>query len=287
MPTAPPFVRCGICLETFSTADASPLACGHRFCSGCLTLCQQLVTCPMVGCIAPRNPEVLVDEMDQEEDAANELGERMNRIGLGRLPAMLQLEERQRCEGRRGRFQCVNAARMTLLDCRHLVCFDCLSKSVLAATATHERPRCPLPRCTNRLTKSELKRISERVHTIHDTCVRLMDVAIDAGNEPKPLAKDEIRVFCSVYNSDQATRAITLPKNCTIGDMISALFQIQRVDRNRNAATASVFIRLSSESAKARYELLNPKVVGKKLLREANINDKAHLVLDLNNEIPK
>uniref|UniRef100_A0A914S9U8 Zinc finger C3HC4 RING-type domain-containing protein n=1 Tax=Parascaris equorum TaxID=6256 RepID=A0A914S9U8_PAREQ len=48
---------------------------------------------------------------------------------------MLQLEERQRCDGRRGAFACVNAARMTLNDCCHRLCFDCLSSRIKAAIA--------------------------------------------------------------------------------------------------------------------------------------------------------
>lgn len=34
-----------------------------------------------------------------------------------------------------GAFACVNSARMTLMDCRHRLCFDCLTSRINVAVA--------------------------------------------------------------------------------------------------------------------------------------------------------
>lgn len=87
--------RCVICLDVFLYAETQQLTCEHRFCSTCLGLCPNLPTCPMPGCSALRNAELLVDEVDDQEDGEEGgFNDRLMRISVG--ANTLQLEERQR-----------------------------------------------------------------------------------------------------------------------------------------------------------------------------------------------
>lgn len=78
------------------------------------------------------------------------------------------------CDVIRGIFQCVNVARVTLADCHHRVCFDCLAKRITTADALDERPRCPFSRCANYLAGSEVLHVAEKVLTIRPLLPRVM-----------------------------------------------------------------------------------------------------------------
>ncbi|VDO94628.1 unnamed protein product [Heligmosomoides polygyrus] len=78
--------------------------------------------CPAPACSGTRSSDVIVDEM---------AGNTTTQISFGsHTLSVLDLDERQRCEARRGAFLCVNTARMRLINCRHRICYDCLSQKI-------------------------------------------------------------------------------------------------------------------------------------------------------------
>jgi hypothetical protein len=90
---------------------------------------------------------------------------------------------------------------MTLIDCRHRVCFDCISKRITNSDAVSEFARCPLPRCANLLTKSEVARVSEKVNSAKAACARIMSHLPDGMEEEKP-AVSSFLIFMRIF-SDQ------------------------------------------------------------------------------------
>lgn len=66
---------------------------------------------------------------------------------------------------------------MTLVECRHRICFDCMAKKITNADTVKELPRCPVPRCANPMTKSEVSRVAEKVHSANLACSRVMATA--------------------------------------------------------------------------------------------------------------
>jgi hypothetical protein len=93
---------------------------------------------------------------------------------------------------------------------------------------------------------------------------------------------------------------MNVPKICTVADMKTALIQLQGLEKNRTAANSiGLFVRSISETGNfeclklmssfigmIRYDSLNLKTLAKKPIRDANIQHKAQLILDPNNEIP-
>ncbi|CAD5232330.1 unnamed protein product [Bursaphelenchus xylophilus] len=280
-------VKCPICLERYAIPDTQQLSCEHRFCLTCLNLSANLATCPMPGCGTPRNIEVLVDEIDDNDDSAgvDDEGERHNRIVFG--PNMLQLEERQRCEVIRGMFQCVNVARLTTIDCHHRVCFDCVAKSVTQSDSLSEPPRCPIARCANFLCRAEVMLVAEKLLPLMPVYKRIAQSLPEVSDENKPTLKDELRIYCSVYGGNASSKIINIPRICSISDMVNAIMQILKVDRNRTPLSIGIFIRVdgASEKMKSRYENLNISALAKKMVKDSGLPDRSHIVLDLNNEL--
>lgn len=75
---------------------------------------------------------------------------------------------------------------MTLVECRHRVCFDCITKRISSADGVKELPHCPLARCANLLTRSEVARVSEKVPSISASCSRIMSLLPDVTDEERP-----------------------------------------------------------------------------------------------------
>uniref|UniRef100_A0A914QMR2 Uncharacterized protein n=1 Tax=Panagrolaimus davidi TaxID=227884 RepID=A0A914QMR2_9BILA len=103
-----------------------------------------------------------------------------NRISFAaRLLSVMRLEEKHRCEGNKGQFQCFNVARITFTGCRHSTCFG---KRLQLIAKFNDAPTCPTQRSSNRLTKLKLR---------------------------------EFRVFCSSHGNEQTTKLMYIPIVCT------------------------------------------------------------------------
>uniref|UniRef100_A0A0R3PHQ4 Zf-C3HC4 domain-containing protein n=1 Tax=Angiostrongylus costaricensis TaxID=334426 RepID=A0A0R3PHQ4_ANGCS len=97
------------------------LSCKHNFCVQCLAQYTGTL-CPAPICAGTRSSDVIVDEM---------AGNTTTQIAFGsHTMSVLDLEDRQRCDARRGAFACVNVARMHLINCRHRICYDCLTEKI-------------------------------------------------------------------------------------------------------------------------------------------------------------
>ncbi|CAG9536723.1 unnamed protein product [Cercopithifilaria johnstoni] len=268
---------CSICLECKQADDMQKLPCSHMFCKDCLSKCSASQLCPVPCCTHVRHVNVVIDEADQDDEETQQ-------ISFGqKLPSMLQLEERQRCDGRKGAFACVNSARMTLMDCRHRLCFDCLTSRINVAVAAQELPYCPIFRCANRLTKNEIAKISERAPHMRKICAKLIEASPNDTPEEPP-GKDECVFFCSVYQSESSRKPIIFPLACTVFDMVSAMIQVQRLRKNRTANNISVYIR-TTISGKPKYDPIDVKAMTKKKISETDFHDRTHFVLDVDNEL--
>ncbi|VDK54832.1 unnamed protein product [Anisakis simplex] len=271
-------VVCAICLAKKEVVDMQTLSCAHAFCRECMTHCTASQFCPAPFCTHIRRVNVVIDEADEGCDDSHQ------KLKLGpKLPSMLQLEERQRCDGRKGTFGCVNAARMTLNDCCHRLCFDCLINKINAALAAHELPYCPIFLCANRLTGSEIAKVAERVPHMRKACEKLIENAPEALPEELP-GKDEIVLYCSVYHSDGSVKPITFPIACTVLDMITAMIQVQHLKKIRTAHNVSVFIK-TTPAGNPKHDAFDVKAVSKKKICDVDIHDGTHFVLDPDGEI--
>uniref|UniRef100_A0AC34R6U2 RING-type domain-containing protein n=1 Tax=Panagrolaimus sp. JU765 TaxID=591449 RepID=A0AC34R6U2_9BILA len=288
---------CEICLEEYGNGEFQQLTCGHTFCNTCLSLSGSTGLCPQLLCPAVRSMDIVVDEADDgfDPDLEDSEGEGLaekhhSRISFSsRMPTVMRLEERQRCEARKGRFQCSNAARITLSGCKHAICFDCLGKRLGIVARFNDPATCPLPRCANRLTKSEIKKVSERSPDgLEPICTRILG---QMKEEPvaveKPPGKDEIRVFCSIFGNELSTKMLTISTVCTFGDLINAFMQVLKLDKTCVPSEIHIYVRTTTESGKTKFEQLNLKQMAKKTIKDSFIVDKAHVVFDLKNEIGK
>jgi hypothetical protein len=286
---------CEICFEEFAAGEFQQLACGHSFCNTCLSLCTSTVLCPHVLCPAVRSMDIVVDEADapidsdlmDEQDAENNAAEKHhNRISLAaRLPSVMRLEEKYRCEGRKGQFQCFNVARITFTACRHSTCFDCFGKRLQLIAKFNDAPTCPTQRCSNRLTKTEIKRMCERLGTSYTEIINSMKD--ENPREDRPPGKNEVRVFCSSHGNEQTTKLMYIPIVCTFADMINAFMQVLRIDKTFVPSELHIYVRTITESGKTKFEQLNLKQLSKKPIRDSIVADKTHVVFDLKNEIGK
>lgn len=268
---------CSICLRCKEPSSMQTLPCSHTFCKDCISKCTASQLCPAPYCTHLRHVNVVIDEADEGD-------EETQKISFGaKLPSMLQLEERQRCDGRKGAFACVNSARMTLMDCRHRLCFDCLTSRIKVSAAANELPYCPIFRCANRLTKSEIAKIAERAPYMQAICAKLIELSPEDTPEEPP-GKDECVFFCSTYQSEGSTKPITFPLACTVLDMVSAMIQVQRLKKNRTANNIGVYIR-TSVPGKSKYEPVDIKTMAKKKIGETDFHDRTHFVLDVDNEL--
>uniref|UniRef100_A0A915AGC8 RING-type domain-containing protein n=1 Tax=Parascaris univalens TaxID=6257 RepID=A0A915AGC8_PARUN len=271
-------VVCAICLATKEAVDMQTLSCAHTFCRECMTHCTASQLCPAPFCTYIRRVNVVIDEADEGCDEGHQ------KVKLGpKLPSMLQLEERQRCDGRRGAFACVNAARMTLNDCCHRLCFDCLSSRIKAAIAARELPYCPIFLCANRLTASEIAKVAERAGSMRKSCADVIHRAPEASPEEPP-GKDECVLYCSVYHSEGTVRSIIFPTACTVLDIVTAMIQVQHLKKFRTAHNIGVFIKTTT-GGKPKYDAFDVKALSKKKICDAEIHEGTHFVLDVDSEI--
>ncbi|OZC09695.1 hypothetical protein X798_03389 [Onchocerca flexuosa] len=241
---------CSICFECKQPNDMQKLPCSHIFCKDCISKCSVSQLCPTPCCTHVRHVNVVIDEADEND-------EETQKISFGqKLPSMLQLEERQRCDGRKGAFACVNSARMTLMDCRHRLCFDCLSSRINVAVAAQELPYCPIFRCANRLTKNEIAKISERMPHMRQICAKLIEACPEDAPEEPPI----------------------------ILDMVSAMIQVQRLKKNSTATNIGVYIR-TTVAGKPKYDPIDVKAMTKKKISDTDFHDRSHFVLDVDNEL--
>ncbi|VDO25762.1 unnamed protein product [Onchocerca flexuosa] len=279
---------CSICFECKQPNDMQKLPCSHIFCKDCISKCSVSQLCPTPCCTHVRHVNVVIDEADEND-------EETQKISFGqKLPSMLQLEERQRCDGRKGAFACVNSARMTLMDCRHRLCFDCLSSRINVAVAAQELPYCPIFRCANRLTKNEIAKISERMPHMRQICAKLIEACPEDAPEEPPITfealnynfidKDECLFFCSVYQLESSIKPIIFPVACTVLDMVSAMIQVQRLKKNSTATNIGVYIR-TTVAGKPKYDPIDVKAMTKKKISDTDFHDRSHFVLDVDNEL--
>ncbi|CAB3396879.1 unnamed protein product [Caenorhabditis bovis] len=126
--------------------------------------------CPTRFCVGTRSADVIVDEMA----GMDEYGSTQISFGSNATLFKIDIEEKQRCEGLRKHLNCVNIARMVLLHCRHRFCYDCLAETIKSASdhsirfdrtqisqliASESVPHCPLRRCANTISFTEVNRI--------------------------------------------------------------------------------------------------------------------------------
>ncbi|KAK0412814.1 hypothetical protein QR680_006424 [Steinernema hermaphroditum] len=273
---------CGICGETKQQGDVQMLSCLHTCCTSCLSMSHP-DWCPNAGCMGDRKTEFVVDEAEGEE-AADESAAINEKIDFGPKASAIQLEERERCEVIKGYFQCVNVARMYLVNCRHRVCFDCLGQRVALAVQAKEHPYCPFSRCANRLTKNDLRLLAGRSSALNQLCNTLMPKLVEEEDSLFFIGKEDYVVYCSVYGNECLTRSITYPKNCTISDMVSSMLQVLQVPKSRTAYNIGVYIKTFTDTSKnGRLDRLDVKSLQKKQIKDTVVHDKTFVVLDVDN----
>ena len=241
--------------------------------------------------------DIVVDEADvamdedlevQDQDGDGLAEKQHNRIAFAaRQPLVMRLEEKQRCEARKKSFQCFNIARITFTACRHSTCFDCLGKKLHNIAKFNDPITCPTPRCSNKLTKTEIKRMAERGGYAEVSAKILATMKDDHPPEERLPEKNEVRVYCSIYGNDPSTKLMYIPFVCTFGDMVNAFMQVLRIDKSCVASELHIYVRTATESGKTKFEQLNLKQLTKKAIRDSIIADKAHVVFDLKTEIGK
>nr|CDJ88181.1 Protein Y57G11C.48 [Haemonchus contortus] len=147
-------MKCGICCEDRAATDMQELNCKHNFCVQCLAQCSGVE------------------------------GNTVTQISFGTLTlSVLDLDERQRCEARRGAFACVNVARMHLINCRHRFCYDCLSEKIDCDVYHRDVPSCPLAYCCNRISRSEIRTLAHRSVHLKNLCAAAEKLVSDPPSE--------------------------------------------------------------------------------------------------------
>ncbi|EYC22820.1 hypothetical protein Y032_0016g2969 [Ancylostoma ceylanicum] len=271
-------MKCGICREERAATDMQELSCKHNFCVQCLAQYTGTL-CPAPLCAGTRSSDVIVDEMAGVEGSA------ATKIAFGsHTLSVLDLEERQRCEARRGAFPCVNAARMHLINCRHRICYDCLSEKINHDVINHDVPNCPLSYCSNRISRYEVRTLANRSPNLRILCAAAEKLIDDKSNEAMP-TKEEIIVESYIYGREATNKRIIIPKLCVIADLINAVLQMQRLARNRSTSSISIFVRHEMERGLYKYERLVAKELGKKTVKDANWGDPTYVVIDIDNQL--
>ncbi|KAK6038406.1 hypothetical protein COOONC_24089 [Cooperia oncophora] len=150
--------------------------------------------CPAPACPGTRSSDVIVDEMAGVE------GNTATQISFGsHTLSVLDLDERQRCEARRGAFACVNVARMHLINCRHRFCYDCLSEKI--DRDVHH-----------------LRTLAHRSTHLRNLCAEAEKLISDPPND-MTASKDEIIVETYLYGREATNKRIIIPKICLVGEI--------------------------------------------------------------------
>ncbi|KAK6029615.1 hypothetical protein OSTOST_04271, partial [Ostertagia ostertagi] len=166
--------------------------------------------CPAPVCSGTRSSDVIVDEMAGVE------GNTVTQISFGsHTLSVLDLDERQRCEARRGAFACVNVARMHLINCRHRFCYDCLSEKIARDVSNNDKPSCPLAHCSNRISRSEVRTLAHRSTHLRNLCATAEKLISDPPNE-MAATKEEIIVETYLYGREATNKRIIIPKVCAV-----------------------------------------------------------------------
>ncbi|KAE9418866.1 hypothetical protein Angca_001630, partial [Angiostrongylus cantonensis] len=254
------------------------LSCKHNFCVQCLAQYTGTL-CPAPICAGTRSSDVIVDEMAGVE------GNTTTQIAFGsHTMSVLDLEDRQRCDARRGAFACVNVARMHLINCRHRICYDCLTEKIEQNVQNNEAPRCPMAYCSNRISRLEIRTLAFRCTHLKELCVKAEKLTTDQCTE-MIASKDEIIVESYIYGREATNKRIIIPKLCVIADLINAILQMQRLARNRTTSSISIFVRHEMEKGLYKYERLVAKEFGKKTIRDMNWGDPTYVVVDIDNQL--
>lgn len=95
-----------------------------------------------------------------------------------------------------------------------------------------------------------------------------------------------MRVYCSVLGAASSIKVLNVPRVCTAGDLVSCATEVLRVARTCQLSALSVYIR-SEANGKVRYEPFPFKGSGRKAVKDMNVHDRTHLVLDVNNVLKK
>ncbi|KAK6747627.1 hypothetical protein RB195_000679 [Necator americanus] len=271
-------MKCDICTEERPGADMQELSCKHNFCVQCLAQYTGFL-CPAPLCEGTRSSDVIVDEIAGVE------GSTATQIAFGsHTLSVLDLEERKRCESRRGAFPCVNAARMYLINCRHRICYDCLSEKINHDVTNHDVLNCPLPHCSNRISRYEVRTLANRSPNLRNLCAIAEKLIVDKCGEIKA-GKEEIVVETYIYGREATNKRIIIPKICIIVDLINAVLQLQRLARNRSTSSISIFVRHEMEKGLYKYEMLVTKEIGRKTVKDLNWGDPTYVVVDLDNQL--
>ncbi|WKY05866.1 hypothetical protein Q1695_006238 [Nippostrongylus brasiliensis] len=273
-------MKCGICCEDRAATDMQELNCKHSFCTQCLSQCAGIL-CPAVLCTGTRSSDVIVDEMAGFE------GNTTTQISFGsHTMSVLDLDERQRCEARRGAFACVNVARMRLINCRHRICYDCFSQKIETDVANRNPPHCPLARCGNRISRYEARSLINRSTNHTFLCPATEALLAERGAE-MPATKDEIIVESYIYGREATNKRIIIPKVCVVADLINAVLQMQQLVRNRSTSSISIFVRHEMEKGLYKYEKLVAKELGKRAVKDLNWGDPTYIVVDMDNQLSR
>ncbi|XGW28630.1 hypothetical protein V3C99_008422, partial [Haemonchus contortus] len=273
-------MKCGICCEDRAATDMQELNCKHNFCVQCLAQCSGTL-CPAPACSGTRSSDVIVDEMAGVE------GNTVTQISFGTLTlSVLDLDERQRCEARRGAFACVNVARMHLINCRHRFCYDCLSEKIDCDVYHRDVPSCPLAYCCNRISRSEIRTLAHRSVHLKNLCAAAEKLVSDPPSE-MAASKDEIIVESYLYGREATNKRIIIPKICFVADLINAVLQMQHLPRNRTTSSISIFVRHEMEKGLYKYEKLLAKELGRKSIKDLNWGDPTYVVIDIDNQLSR
>ncbi|CAJ0601732.1 unnamed protein product [Cylicocyclus nassatus] len=271
-------MKCSICAEERAVSDMQELSCKHQFCVQCLGQYTGTL-CPAPLCAGTRSSDIIVDEMAGVEGSA------ATQIAFGSYTlSVLDLEERQRCEARHGAFPCVNVARMYLINCRHRICYDCLSEKLSHDILNNDIPNCPLARCSNRISKVEVRALANRSPKDRQLCETAEKLITEKQSEMPP-DKEEIVVESYIYGREATNKRIIIPKLCVISDLINAILQMQRLARNRTTSSISIFVRFEMEKGLYKYEKLVAKELGKKTVKDLNWGDTTYVVCTANSEV--
>ncbi|GMT24358.1 hypothetical protein PFISCL1PPCAC_15655, partial [Pristionchus fissidentatus] len=299
--STPVLQRCPICWVKKVKDQLQGLPCGHHFCEQCvsatttgsgasiayLSFSKYTISsasgflCPDVYCSESRCMELIIDEMAEGEQKYITLGG-----GSGVNVSVLNLEDCTKCDCLKGAFSCPNRARLEIANCRHMMCFDCIEERIDLAVTTKERPNCPIAMCSNLLTKGEVSKLMWRSPKMIDMC-RNISHLFPEKEELEELSKDDLLVTSSIYGHDSTIKAILVPMNALVGDMVTACLQLQRMTKNRMTSSLGIFIRTPTTKGRAVYDQVDLKELSKAQVKDQGWPQRLQLVIDVDERLKK
>ncbi|CAI5440970.1 unnamed protein product [Caenorhabditis angaria] len=306
---------CRICQETKNEEDVIELNCHHEFCSMCMIVYPGTL-CPARFCEGTRATDVVVDEISGINMDSNENRAIVNHFGAGGSGSSfsrLDIGEKQKCDSFRKTHRCVNIARMCLIHCRHRFCYDCLMAKIQFAFDNKTIAYCPMSRCCNRLSPSEIlcsmsqfsslnsfdlstQQPSDQITKLQKLCEAFEKQSSNSNFSQEslppsiivPATPNEINIDCFLYGHEQNKKSIIFPKSAFIVDAIKAVFQLHHILIANSLSTIDVFIRKKcGEKKEMKYKYEKIIVEGKCSLKDALWTNTTTIVIDADCQILK